>query len=177
MISGGVILYVGRKNKRESTIHAGAGDMHDLLLIGGDTGGQHLHGPLQVLLLQHISNPHLVDALARGFIEGSAGGKHDGIPMVVKLLQKPFLEFVGIVHRKAGHYIERAHGFLYHDAGDLPQTGNDRISAPLIFGLALSEEFGTNGIQSSGTQLVNGGNGQTGLAEFQNGGLDRKSVV
>ena len=48
-------------------------DVHHAALVVGNAHGQHIHGPLQVLLLQHISNPNFIDALAGGFIEGRAG--------------------------------------------------------------------------------------------------------
>ena len=62
-----------------------------------------LHGPFQIRLLQNISNADLVFALAGGGVERLAGGKHYGVALVVKLLQQPFLERIGIVHRQRRH--------------------------------------------------------------------------
>lgn len=142
-------------------------DLHDLALVGGNALCQHIHGPLQVLLLQHIGDTHLVDALAGGFIEGRTGRKHDGIPPVGELLQEPPLEFIRIIHRQACHYIESAHRLLHNHTGDLAQLGNNGIPAALIFGLAGAEELVVNGIQGSRTHLIHGGNRQSGLAELQ----------
>ena len=146
--------------------------MHNLLLINGNTSCQHIHGPLQVLLLQNVSNTDFIDALTGGFIERSTGSKHDGITMVVKLLQQPALELIRIVNRQTGHDIERAHGFLHHNTGNLPQLIYNGVTALPVFLLACPEEFVVHTVQSSSTDLVHGGNSQTGLAELQQSCLE-----
>ena len=81
--------------------------------------GQDLHGPPQIRLLQDISQPDLVPALAGGAVEALAGCEHDGLPVVLELLQQPGLELVGVIHRQLGHEVESALGALAHHAGDL----------------------------------------------------------
>ena len=76
-------------------------------------------GPPQIRLLQDISQPDLVPALAGGAVEALAGGEHDGLPVVLELLQQPGLELVGVIHRQLGHEVESALGALAHHAGDL----------------------------------------------------------
>ena len=60
--------------------------MHNLLLVNGNASGQNVHGSLQILLFQHIGDTNLIDTLTRGFIEGCAGGEHDGIAVVAEAL-------------------------------------------------------------------------------------------
>ena len=115
--------------------------MHHLALVLGNALGQNIHGPLQIPLVQNIGNTHLVDALAGGFIEGCAGGKHDGVAVVIELFQQPALELIGVIYGQTCHDIEGTHGFFHHHAGNLTQLPDNGVTAFLIFSLTLPEEL------------------------------------
>ncbi len=72
-------------------------DFHNLALVQGDALGQNIHGPLQIRLIQNIGNPHLVDTLTGGLVEGRSWSKHHGVTAVGELLQQPVLELVRII--------------------------------------------------------------------------------
>ena len=86
---------------------------------------------------------------------------------MVEVFQQPVLELVRVIHRQARHDVERAHGLLHHHAGDLAKLGDHRIPAAAVFLLALTEERRIHRIQRRRADLIDGSNGQTGLAEFQ----------
>ena len=70
--------------------HGNGNDLHDFLLVADDALCQQLDGTLQILALEDVGDTHLVDALAGGLVEGCAGGKHDGVALVVELLLAGF---------------------------------------------------------------------------------------
>ena len=102
--------------------------------------------------------------LAGRRVHRRAGGEHDGLAVVVELLEQPALEGVGIVHRQGGHQVERALRAVENDAGDLAQLAHERVAALLVLVAHGGKILRADGVEVRGRDLVERGHGKAGLA-------------
>ena len=128
---------------------------------------QQIHRPLQILLLEAVSDADLVQPLAGRGVERPAGGEHDGIAMVVKLLQQPLLELLRVVDREGSHQVERALRAFADDARDLVQFAHDGIAAAMIFLAHGGEILRPDAVERRGGDLVERRDGEPRLTVFQ----------
>lgn len=63
----------------------------------------------QILLFQDVGHTNLVLAQSRRGIETRGGRHHDGLPLVLELIQAPRAKLVRVVHRESRHGIESTH--------------------------------------------------------------------
>ena len=106
-------------------------------------------------------------AFALRLVESVAGGEHDGLAVVLKLLEKPLLEAVGAVDRKRRHQIERAARAFADDAGDLLQSREHGVAAAAVFLADGVKIVRLHAVERGGSHLIERGDGQPRLTVFE----------
>ena len=90
---------------------------------------QHHEGTLQVVLLQHVGDTHLVAAGTGGGIEALGRSHHHGLTLVAELFETPAAELLAVVDRELGHSVEGAHRDGRIDAGDAVEAVDETLAA------------------------------------------------
>jgi len=137
-----------------------------------DSQLEELHGALKVLAVENVGKANFVNAAAGSGIEACAGSVHNGFVVVAELGEQPGLELIGIVNGQLSHHVERTLGFLANYAGDLHQLAVDGVATTLILFANGCKVIAVYGVEGSGGYLVEGGNGQPGLAVLEDVGLE-----
>ena len=135
-----------------------------LCVVGFDAGLEQLHRAGDVRFVDNICHADLVLAGVGGLVEALCRSEHERLAVVVPFIEHEHLELFCIVNGQGGHDIERTLGLGVHDTGDLLETLDEAVLSCAVFLADSVKILGADGVQRSGSDLVDGGGAQTALA-------------
>ena len=159
----------GRKNSSFLILHSSF--ILNSVRIGFQSFAEYNERLRQILFLQDIGHADFIPSQTRCRIESGGRRHHDGLPFVLKLVQAPGAELLGIVYRELGHRIERAHRYRRIAAGDAVQPVDQKLP-PLHIFIIDFQHIGFRRVERGfGNNLSNQWRTQPRLAPFHDAAL------